>query len=364
MRWAVSCAPEGVLASGRYRGLSLDAGRRAFTPDAVIRLLERMAQLGLTALHLHLSETHRLGIVLPGFEHLAAADAWDARDAARIRDAARDLAVAIVPEIDLPSHAAALLADRPDLRLRDAAGRVHEDRLDISRPEAGDLARRILDAVAEMLPGQALHLGGDEFFAAPWEDEEARDPERFPSLVRSARAAAGPDASALDAYALFVNDLAAHARSLGRTPILWNDHVVPRRERPLVPVDPGIVLEVWIRWRAWTPSVTDYLADGFRVINAHGDRLYAVLSAEGPFAPHGLRAAGLLADTFSPRRFMGLAAHGTEADIVVPAPADGPDPVLGAEMSLWCDAPDLLAEDELLALLDTWLVPFAASMRA
>jgi hexosaminidase len=36
--------------------------------------------------------------------------------------------------------------------------------------------------------------------------------------------------------------------------------------------------------------------------------------------------------------------------------------VLGASLSLWCDAPEILSEQETLALLDTWLVPFAGVM--
>lgn len=342
-------------------GLNLDVGRKAFSVDGVIRLIRRMAELGFTALHLHLSDTHRVGVALPGFEELAASDAWSAADAARLVAAAQDVEVDLIPEIDLPSHAEALLAGRERLCLRDRSGRVHADRLDVSLPEAHEFALDLLDASARLFPGEWIHLGGDEYFAAPWEDEDAQHPERFPSLLAHARETVGPTATALDSYALFMNALAARALEHGRTPILWNDHVVPARERPLVPITTEAVLDVWVRWREWTPSVTDYLDSGYRVVNSNGDLLYMVLSADDPPAPHGRRREGLLEDTFAPRRFMGLAAQGRHID-VPPVPVGEVDPVLGASMSLWCDAPGILSEQEALALLDTWLVPFAQVM--
>ncbi|ATG54334.1 hypothetical protein CFK41_05745 [Brachybacterium ginsengisoli] len=351
------------LTTARYVGLSLDTGRKAFSPTTVVDLLHRMGALGFTALHLHLTETHRVGVQLPGFEELAAEDAWNSDDVARIVEAADASGIALIPEVDLPSHAAALLVGREHLRLRDRHGTMLEDRLDISRPESLQFALDLLGAASDLFPGESIHLGGDEFFAAPWEDEDAQHPERFPTLVDHARTALGPEATALDSYALFVNALAERARELGRIPMLWNDHVVPAAQHPLAPISTDVVLDVWIRWREWTPSVTDYLDSGYRVVNSNGDLLYFVLSGDGLPEPHGRRRFGLLEDTFAPRRFMGLAAQDVHLD--VPPVAEGePDPVLGASMSVWCDAPEVLGETETLALLDTWLVPFARVMRA
>lgn len=354
--------PSSRLTTAGYVGLSLDVGRKAFSADGVIGLLERMSGLGFTALHLHLTETHRVGVQLPGFEELAAGDAWDCTDVARIVEAADASGIALIPEIDLPSHAAALLVGREHLRLADRHGVIHEDRLDISRPEALEFALALWEAAAELFPGEAIHLGGDEFFAAPWESEEEQHPERFPSLVAQARRELGPEATALDSYALFINALATRAVELGRIPLLWNDHVVPAAEQPLVPISREVVVDVWIRWREWTPSVNDYLDSGYRVVNSNGDLLYFVLSEDGPPDSHGRRRFGLLEDTFAPRRFMGLAAQDRHID-VPPVPAGTPDPMLGASLSVWCDAPDALGERETLELLDTWLVPFAKVMR-
>lgn len=353
-------APSG-LADGRYVGLSLDVGRKAFGVDSIERLLERMGELGFTALKLHLTETHRVRVHLPGFEHLAADDAWAPEDCARIVEAAERAGIGLVPEVDLPSHAGALLRGREHLRLVDDEGVPHDDKLDVARPEALEFASALLEGAHVLFPGDAIHLGGDEYFAAPWEPEEHQSPDRFPALAAHARAQWGPTATALDSYAAFMNALAARARELGRQPLIWNDHVVPASEDPCVRIDRDVVVDVWIRWRDWTPSVTDYLASGYDVVNSNGDLLYFVLSGDGVPEPHGRRAHGLMADTFAPRRFIGLAAQNQHLDVPPVGPGEH-DPVRGASMSVWCDQPDALPERETMELLDTWLVPFARIM--
>lgn len=66
---------DGGLSAGRYDGHSVGAGRKDFRVSGFIGLIEQMTDLGLTALHLHLTETDRAGVQLPGFVHLATDDA-------------------------------------------------------------------------------------------------------------------------------------------------------------------------------------------------------------------------------------------------------------------------------------------------
>lgn len=350
------------LREGHYVGLSLDVGRKAFSVDAVCALLARMGALGFTALKLHLTETFRVGVQLPGFEQLAAPDAWDADGCRRINEAAARAGVALVPEVDLPSHAEALLTGREHLVLVDNKGKTHRDKLDVSRSEALEFALQLLESAHTLFPGEAIHLGGDEFFAAPWEPDEDQVPGRFPSLVEYAEHTWGEGATALDTYASFMNSLGERARELGRIPLMWNDHVVPAAENPRVPIDRQIIIDVWIRWRSWTPSAEDYIKSGYDLINSNGDLLYFVLSENGVPEPHGRRKFGLLEEKFAPRRFMGVASFDEYCDIP-PVAAGEHDPVRGASMSVWCDAPDAMEEGPMCALLDTWLVPFARVMR-
>src|SRR5699024_11613538 len=58
---ALPISTDAGLGAAQYVGLNLDVGRKAFSADGVVELLGRMAELGFTALHLHLTETHRVG---------------------------------------------------------------------------------------------------------------------------------------------------------------------------------------------------------------------------------------------------------------------------------------------------------------
>lgn len=56
---------------------------------------------------------------------------------------------------------------------------------------------------------------------------------------------------------------------------------------------------------------------------------------------------------------MGLAGRRTWLDL--PASAAG---LLGAKLSVWCDAPDSMSPAETWERLRAWLKPYAASFRA
>ncbi|WP_163542108.1 family 20 glycosylhydrolase [Occultella kanbiaonis] len=342
--------------SNEVRGVLLDVGRKRFEPAWIERLLERMGELGLNTLQLHLSDSVGLGVELPGYAHLARPDALTALEVTRVRAHADRCGVAIVPELDTPSHATPLVAGHAEWMLRDRTGQVHEDRIDLSSPDARRHLRSLWDATCELFEPDVVHLGGDEFLAAPWEDEEARRPDRFPTLLDWARAEAGAGATAEDAFALHVTELVEHLRGRGCSTWLWNDHVVPATQGPLVPVPTDVTVDVWVRWRDWTPSVHDYLASGYQVLNSNGDLLYFVLSADGKPALTGPKSGVDIAETFRRNRFMGLAGQRTWLDV-----AADDDRVRGAKLSVWCDSPGSMTEAETWDRLQTWLTPFAGS---
>lgn len=339
------------------RGVLLDVGRKRFEAGWIARLLETMGELGLNTLQLHLSDSLGLGVQLPGFEHRASPGALTAGDIAALRARADACGVRLVPELDTPSHATPLLAGRPQWRLRDNTGEPRADKIDISQSAARRHVRDLWDATIALFEPEVVHLGGDEYLGvpSPWNEDEERRPDRYPALVAWARAEAGLEATAEDAFALYVTELAAHVKARGCTPWLWNDHVRPVTTKPLVAVPHDVVVDVWIRWNETTPSVLDYLASGYDVINSNGDMLYFILSANGVPNLTGRKSGEDIAANFHPHRFMGLAGDRAWLDVAAPDPR-----VRGAKLSVWCDAPDALTPDETWSRLQTWLTPFAA----
>jgi len=165
-----------ILDAPRYawRGLSLDVARTVITPGEVRRVIDLLALYKLNVLHLHLTddEAWRLPVGRPARGAGPGAGYYSAGDLRALVGYAADRFVTIVPEVDTPGHAAALLRLRPEL----SSGRNEVDVevppghprravwLDPELPATFPLVEEVLAGVAEIFPGRYIHIGGDE----PW----------------------------------------------------------------------------------------------------------------------------------------------------------------------------------------------------
>lgn len=136
------------------RGVMVDVGRKHFTPAWLKRLIADMGWLKLNLLHLHLNDNSGVGLECTSHPEIVSERHLSYSDLEEILAVAATHQVTVVPEFDTPSHAASIVSQRP-----------------------------VVLEWADHFPGPYFHLGGDEFFAAPWEPEEHRDPLRFPGLA-------------------------------------------------------------------------------------------------------------------------------------------------------------------------------------
>jgi hexosaminidase len=198
-----------ILDAPRYawRGLSLDVARAFFTVGETRRVIDLLELYKLNVLHLHLTDDQAWRLPVPEPD----AAYYRAEDLRALARYAAERFVTIVPEVDTPGHAAALLRLRPDLstgrneaewELLPGYGH-HTVWLDPELPATFELIGQVLAGVAEIFPGRYLHIGGDEPRGMP-EDLYAAYIERLRRLVRSlgrrplgwqetARAGLGPD---------------------------------------------------------------------------------------------------------------------------------------------------------------------------
>eukprot|EP00463_Aulacantha_scolymantha_P003402 TRINITY_DN4268_c0_g1_i1.p1 TRINITY_DN4268_c0_g1~~TRINITY_DN4268_c0_g1_i1.p1 ORF type:complete len:418 (+),score=45.70 TRINITY_DN4268_c0_g1_i1:73-1326(+) len=156
-----------------HRGVMIDHGRRFFPIDVVENILDTMSFNKMNVLHLHASDMCRFGVeskkypelkinltgILEGF--------YTAADVSHIITYARDRGIRVMPEFDMPGHAASLTP----LRARGV-----EFCLAPPSPTAnwctmkgvnGSVAQQVMpEIVAEMAelfhPETFFHLGGDE----------------------------------------------------------------------------------------------------------------------------------------------------------------------------------------------------------
>jgi hexosaminidase len=185
-----------------WRGVHLDVSRHFFTVAEVKRFIKLIAEHKLNRLHLHLNDDQGWRVEVPNWPLLTSIGAWrsstpighadngytsdgvrhggfyTARDLGEIRDYATAHAVVIVPEIDLPGHAQAVIAAYPQLGNIDEKIEVWTDWgisehvLNVS-DAALEFAEEVVLYVAQLFPQHPFHIGGDECPVIEWQQSEA-----------------------------------------------------------------------------------------------------------------------------------------------------------------------------------------------
>ena len=203
-----------------WRGLSLDVARTFFPVAEIRRVIDLLELYKLNVLHLHLTDDQawRLAFGQPGASAEPAAAFYRDEDLTDLVGYAAERFVTIVPEVDTPGHASALLGLQPELK----SGRNeveyeflpgHRRRavwLDPELPATFELMDQVLARVAAIFPGPYLHIGADEPRGMPDED-----------------------------YVSYVRRLRRLVRSLGRQPLGW-------QESARAGLGPDDVVQYWL----------------------------------------------------------------------------------------------------------------------
>jgi hexosaminidase len=211
-----------ILDAPRYawRGLSLDLARTFFTTDEVRRVIDLLALYKLNVLHLHLTDDQswRLPVGRPAENSKSNGSFYNAEELRALAAYAEDRFVVIVPEVDTPGHASALLRMRPELNtgrnlveLELPPGHTHHTAwLDPELPTTFAAIEEVLAGVAAIFRGPYVHIGADE-------------PRGMPH----------------DLYALYVRRVRGLVRSIGKRPLGW-------QESARAGLGPDDVIQYWL----------------------------------------------------------------------------------------------------------------------
>jgi hexosaminidase len=184
-----------------WRGLHLDVARHFFPKEHVKEYLRYMAMYKLNTFHWHLTDDQGWRMEIKKYPLLTTIGAWrnatlighyseepDRYDSVRyggfythdeIREVVRfadSLHITVVPEIEMPGHARALLAAYPALGSGDPQTK-HEVAgtwgvfTEVMAPKEETFAtlEGILDEVCTLFPGEYVHIGGDESPKDEWQ---------------------------------------------------------------------------------------------------------------------------------------------------------------------------------------------------
>jgi hexosaminidase len=185
-----------------YRGMMLDVARHFFPVSDVKRYIDLMALHKFNHLHLHLTDDQGWRIEIYSFPKLQTIGAWRKETIvghlndeprrydgiryggyytqAELRELVRyaaDRHVAIVPEIELPGHATALLAAYPELACAGESFEVAREwgvfpNILCPREDTFLFLERLMSEVMQIFPGKYIHIGGDEVPKEQWEKTE------------------------------------------------------------------------------------------------------------------------------------------------------------------------------------------------
>ncbi|MGC8511109.1 MAG: beta-N-acetylhexosaminidase [Acidimicrobiales bacterium] len=287
--WSARPAPVTSLALARvrvedaprfaWRGVHLDVARHFFDVDVVCRLIDLLAAHRLSHLHLHLNDDQGWRVALRAWPRLTEVGAWRAStpighaedgrddgvpyggyyseaDVARLVAHAATRHVTLVPEVDLPGHAQAVLAAYPTFANVDEPLAV-ATRWGISphvlapSPAALDFVARVVGAVADLFPGSPVHVGGDECPTDEW--------ARHAPDVMAAHGFTDPR----QIQGLFSARATAAVRARGREVLTWDEALD-------APLDPSTII---VAWRDVGRAVAA-ARRGYDVILAAQQRLY------------------------------------------------------------------------------------------
>lgn len=200
----------------KWRGLMLDVSRHFFTVKEIKAYLDKMAQFKFNVFHWHLTDDQGWRIEIKSLPKLTEVGAWRVQrygsfgkdrpcpnpnekttyggfyTQKQIKDVvkyASERNITIVPEIDMPGHSMAALAAYPELSTKKERKFVNpgskfsewygdgkfkmliENTLNPADENVYDFVDKVFTEIAELFPGEYIHMGGDECYHGYWEQD-------------------------------------------------------------------------------------------------------------------------------------------------------------------------------------------------
>lgn len=177
-----------------YRGLMLDCSRHFWTVAELKETITQMAFFKLNKLHLHLTDNNAWRIEIKAYPKLTTAGTYykdypelsgkfyTQEDLKEVVAFAGMHNIEVIPEIDIPGHATAILAAYPDLSCTGGEFEVYPEEMPLKdrkrtninmlclgNPEVYTFAEKVIQEIASIFPSQKIHLGGDEVPTTIWE---------------------------------------------------------------------------------------------------------------------------------------------------------------------------------------------------
>jgi hexosaminidase len=258
-----------------FRALMVDLSRQWHPFERLFEYVDLCYLYKINYLHLHFIDTQTYTLPSDVFPLLPTEGrSYTKEQIAELNAYALTRHVELIPEIEVPGHAAAMVNAYPELFANTPDGESSENSytlvndthknniICIGKPGIMDNIKKIVCEILEMFPhSRYLHIGGDEATISDW--ETCRDCKRY------MKEHGIPNVRHM--YSRFVKDMTDLVLALGVTPIVWEGF--PKEGSEDISRDVLV-----IAWESYYQFAPDLLEAGFDLINASWQPLYIVPS--------------------------------------------------------------------------------------
>ncbi|RVU02048.1 beta-N-acetylhexosaminidase [Mucilaginibacter limnophilus] len=233
-----------------WRGLMLDVSRHFFPKEVIKDYINQLAKYKMNSFHWHLTDDNGWRVEIKGLPQLTDIGAWRAPregpflfvshedtepgekatyggyytqdDIREVVKYAQERFVTIVPEVDVPAHSMALIASMPNLSCTGLQYPVDvgtpfyakkDNVLCVGNDSTYLILDKIFTQIAQLFPGQYIHMGGDEAYKGFW--------EKCPKCQGLAKREGLKDSHELQSY--FVKRVEKILQSKGKKLIGWDE---------------------------------------------------------------------------------------------------------------------------------------------
>ncbi|MBQ8474139.1 MAG: family 20 glycosylhydrolase, partial [Clostridia bacterium] len=250
----------------KYRGLLVDTARSFHPVSELKNYIDLCWLLKIKYLHIHFSDDDSYTLPSKAFPLLSTEGrSYTFDEIAELDSYAADRNIQIVPEVDTPGHATAIMKAYPEIFGKEGILCFHE--------EAIEGTKAIYREICEMFPNsEMIHIGGDEGRLGWWLgcDKCAEYGKQMGyNMEDEAPGMSQPEWVMLRYLAHYIAENANQVLEMGKTPIVWEGF--HKATNDMIPK--GVKVMVWDSSFQLSSSL---VASGFEVINCSWIPTYVV----------------------------------------------------------------------------------------
>ena len=255
-----------VISLSKERGLNVDCGRKYFSKDWFLRVIERMARYKMNVLQMHFSENEGFRIELNKFNNIQSKHFLSKKELEEILAHAKYFYIDVQPAFDSPGHMRKILEVYPEHFLENSS-----QGLDITKAASREFVKELYDDVLSVFKNATtIHMGGDEFI--PFDEYD-----KYPSLEKYAKEQWGEKAHGFDTFVDYINDISSYLLDKGLKVKVWNDGLYRTNQNSTIELDPRVIITYWTSWNENMAPLQAFIDKGHQVVNFMDQYLYFVL---------------------------------------------------------------------------------------